>query len=165
MSKRRPPKFAFTILALLAVGAMWLGGRLGLWEPASESGTPVAVDDASLPETEGSASKEGGVLALYEAAKSDVVLTTAGRVVKVLPDDTEGHQHQKFLIEVPGDVTVLVAHNIDIAPRVPLSEGDLIRLRGEYEWTAKGGTLHWTHRTERGSHEHGWVEHNGVRYE
>ena len=161
--QRKPPRFAFTILALLAAGLIWLGGRLGLWESASDSGTPVAVDDATTPEA--AYQKEGGVEALYEAAKSDVVLTTTGRVIKVLADDNEGSRHQKFLVEVPGDVTVLVAHNIDLAPRVPLAEGDAVTIRGEYEWSAKGGTLHWTHHDPAGRHEGGWIEHDGERYE
>ena len=84
-----------------------------------------------------------------------------GVVTRLLPDDRQGSRHQRFLVRTAGGPTVLIAHNIDLAERVDLREGDTVSFRGEYEWNEKGGVVHWTHRDPRGRHERGWIEHNG----
>jgi hypothetical protein len=85
-------------------------------------------------------------------------------VARRLPDDLEGAKHQRFILRV-GDQTVLVAHNIDLAPRVPVSEGDTVQLRGEYEWNQLGGVIHWTHRDPSGRHPAGWIRIRGRLYQ
>ena len=63
-------------------------------------------------------------------------------------------------------VDLLVAHNIDLAPRVPgLAPGVTVRFHGEYEWNERGGVIHWTHRAPREDHAHGWIEYRGRRYQ
>ncbi|MEM1011250.1 MAG: DUF3465 domain-containing protein [Planctomycetota bacterium] len=106
----------------------------------------------------------GPVAEAFRSRRSDVVLEDAGVVVKTLPDDNEGSRHQRFIVDMPGGVSILIAHNIDLAPRVPLREGDTVAFKGEYEWTEKGGTVHWTHHDPKQWHEDGWVEHDGKRY-
>lgn len=89
-----------------------------------------------------------------------------GTVEKVLKDDINGLKHQKFLLKVSPSITVLIAHNIDLAPRVePLHEGDIVEFKGEYIYTAKGGTVHWTHKDPKGYHQGGWLKHSGNTYE
>ena len=87
--------------------------------------------------------------------------------MKLLPDDKDGDQHQKFLAEIPGtDITVRFVHNIDIAPRVPVKSGSSISFRGEYEWTDQGGTIHFTHRSKyKRSAQAGWIDFDSTRYE
>ncbi|MCF6225430.1 MAG: DUF3465 domain-containing protein [Xanthomonadales bacterium] len=97
--------------------------------------------------------------------RSDVWLVAVGEVKHVLKDDNVGSRHQRFILNIEPGLTVLVAHNIDLAERVPLRQGDSIRLRGEYEWTEKGGVLHWTHHDPKGRREGGWIEHKNRRYE
>jgi len=101
--------------------------------------------------------------------KSEVMVTLEAEVVRVLPDDDEGSRHQRLLLaldEAVGDVgTVLIAHNIDLADRVPCDEGDRVTVRGQYEWNDRGGVIHWTHHDPKGWREGGWIEHRGVRYE
>lgn len=89
---------------------------------------------------------------------------TAFTVRKLLPDDTKGSRHQRFLVKREGLPTLLVAHNIDLAPRVPLRTGDTLHISGRYEWNAKGGVIHWTHHDPRGRKPGGWIELNGERY-
>ena len=101
----------------------------------------------------------------YEHQQSNVQVEGEGEVVKVLKDDNEGSRHQRFLLRLQSDQTVLIAHNIDVASRVEaLRAGDRVRFRGEYEWNNKGGVIHWTHRDPNGRHVDGWLEHNGHRY-
>jgi Protein of unknown function (DUF3465) len=98
--------------------------------------------------------------------ENDLQVSGQGVVIKLLPDDISGSRHQKFIIKLASGQTLLVAHNIDLAPRVAsIHEGDLIQFNGEYEWNEKGGGLHWTHRDPNGSHAAGWLKHQGHTYQ
>ncbi len=102
----------------------------------------------------------------FQERKSDIQLQVEGTVIKILADDIDGNRHQKFIIERPQGLTILVAHNIDLAPRInTLKLGDKLTLYGEYEWSDKGGILHWTHHDPAGQHIDGWIEHQGQRYQ
>ncbi|WP_193785255.1 DUF3465 domain-containing protein [Vibrio vulnificus] len=102
----------------------------------------------------------------YQSQQSDLQVQGFGQVVKVLPDDNDGSRHQKFILKLSSGQTLLVAHNIDLAPRVPnLKVGDSVEFYGEYEWNKKGGVLHWTHKDPQNRHTHGWLKHNGQLYE
>jgi cold shock CspA family protein len=102
----------------------------------------------------------------YENRTSNLQIEGAGRIIKLLSDDNDGSRHQRFIVRLTSGQTLLVAHNIDLAPRVDsLAEGDAIRFYGQYEWNEKGGVIHWTHHDPSGSHEAGWIEHNGRKYQ
>jgi hypothetical protein len=101
----------------------------------------------------------------FEARKSDVQLGGHGIVIKLLKDDDKGSRHQKFLVKINAQQTLLFAHNIDLAPRIPLQAGDEISFYGEYVYNPKGGVMHWTHHAPQGDHEAGWVVHNGKKYQ
>lgn len=101
----------------------------------------------------------------FNNEESGVEVSGSGKVIRILPDDTDGSQHQKFIIELGSGQTLLISHNIDIAPKISsLSKGDRIDFYGEYEWNSKGGVVHWTHHDPDGSHEDGWLKHNGRIY-
>ena len=101
----------------------------------------------------------------YAAQRSGVWLNTSGHVIRVLRDDNEGSRHQKFIIELDDGHSVLVAHNVDVARRVPVREGLLLTVRGRYEWNDRGGVVHWTHHDPGGREQGGWIMVSGVRYE
>lgn len=117
--------------------------------------------------TDSSTGSDGGIIRLFQQRRSDVVVTASGTVVKLLPDDDDDSdgsgKHQLFLVELLTGITVKVSHNLEFG-RVPVQEGQVVSFRGEYEWTEKGGTIHWTHHDPRGSHEDGWIELDGKRY-
>ncbi len=97
---------------------------------------------------------------------SRIQVTGEGTVVKVLRDDGNGSRHQRFIVRLDSGRTVLVAHNIDLAPRIDgLRAGDTVAFSGEYEWNPKGGVIHWTHRDPRGRHPEGWIRHDGQLYQ
>ena len=89
-----------------------------------------------------------------------------GRVERLLSDDLEGSRHQRFILRLGSGQSLLISHNIDVAPRInALRVGDQVRFRGEYEWNQQGGLVHWTHDDTKDWHAAGWLEHNGIRYE
>ena len=98
--------------------------------------------------------------------QSDLQVQGEGVVKKVLSDDRKGAQHQKFILQVDPEQTVIVAHNIDVADRLPgIKKGDTVEFYGEYEWTAQGGVIHWTHHDPGGRHINGWLRYNGKTYQ
>jgi Protein of unknown function (DUF3465) len=102
----------------------------------------------------------------FTAQASGLQVEGEGEVIRTLPDDDDGGRHQRFVIRLASAQTVLVAHNIDLAPRiVGLKVGDRILFNGEYEWNSQGGVIHWTHRDPNGRHAAGWIKHRGRQYE
>lgn len=112
------------------------------------------------------AAQEHAVDQLFAGERSGVMVTLDADVEKVLSDDNRGDRHQRFIVRMPSGLTLLVAHNIDLAPRVDgIARGDPVRIHGQYEWNPKGGVIHWTHHDPDGRHPGGWIEHHGDRYE
>jgi hypothetical protein len=101
---------------------------------------------------------------LFASERSNVDVELKGTVSRVLPDDVQGSRHQRFVVELASGHTVLISHNIDLAPRVPLDRGDSVHVRGEYEWNDRGGVVHWTHHDPQGMRRGGWIRHRGDEY-
>ena len=102
----------------------------------------------------------------YENHQSNVQVKGSGTVIRILKDDNKGSRHQKFILKLSSGQTILIAHNIDLAPRInSISKGDVVQFYGEYEWNNKGGVVHWTHRDPNGRHVGGWLKHNGNTYQ
>lgn len=122
--------------------------------PATSGSRAVTTDDDSA------------IVSAFERHASGVQVEGRGTVTRVLSDDRYEPRHQRFIIRLASGQTVLVAHNIDIAPRVEgLGEGDVVRFNGEYEWNEEGGVIHWTHHDPQGRHAAGWVELNGKKFQ
>jgi hypothetical protein len=82
----------------------------------------------------------------FKERRSNVQVEGEGTVDRLLDDDVDGSRHQRFIVRLPSGQTILILHNIDIAPRVDNPQhGDSIRFYGEYIWSAQGGKVHWTH--------------------
>ena len=114
----------------------------------------------------GAVSDDSAVGRAFKNRTSNVQVEGEGVVSRILADDLAGGRHQRFIVRVASGQTVLIAHNIDIAPRVVgLQQGDSVGFYGEYEWNQKGGVIHWTHRDPKGRHTAGWLQHNGRTYQ
>lgn len=156
--RRRPARCLPHLLAAAIACALAGCGPSPTPSAASGGSAPLAFQQAVTP---GASQIEQA----FASHAEDLRVEGGGRVVKVLRDDDEGSRHQKFLVEV-GSVTILVAHNIDLAPRVePLAEGDTIAFAGEYVWNPKGGVVHWTHHDPSGRHPAGWLRHDGQTFQ
>ena len=102
----------------------------------------------------------------FENRRNGRQLTLAATVSRMLADDRDGSRHQRFIIRSDSGITLLIAHNIDLAPRLDgLAVGDRVLVSGEYEWNAQGGLLHWTHHDPARRHQPGYIEWKGRRYQ
>jgi hypothetical protein len=149
------------ILVMLAIAAGYYSYT------TQKNGAPApeqpAEPAAAMPHAEAT---NDALTRAIAAQQSNVQVQAAGIVDKILSDDNEGSRHQRFIVRLPSGKTVLIAHNIDLAPRVaPLSVGDPIEFSGEYEWNNKGGVVHWTHRDPGGRHAAGWLRHGGETFQ
>lgn len=145
-------------LALMLALALIL---FGCQQPSADTSQPLQT---STPESI-SALNNTAIERAFASKKSDVQVRGKGLVVKILADDNKGAKHQKFLVNINPQQTLLFAHNIDLAPRVPLQVGDEVAFNGEYVYNPKGGIIHWTHHAPQGGHEAGWVMLNGKKYQ
>lgn len=153
------------IAAIIAITAIAILGRPELTDTTALPVTPLAP---TLPEP--AASAAGAIDTLlaqaFQQRRSNFLVTGSLPVSRLLPDDNDGSRHQKFILQTSTGQTVLVAHNIDLASRVPnLKVGDIIEFKGEYEWNEKGGVIHWTHHDPANRHAHGWLRHRGNTYQ
>lgn len=103
-----------------------------------------------------------------EFGKSDAgtQVRGSGSVTRILSDDNSGSKHQRFIIKLASGQTLLVAHNIDLAPRVAgIAVNDRVQFHGEYEWNSQGGVVHWTHSDPNGRHINGSLRSKGRTYQ
>ena len=171
---RSYPEYAFGgSIGLLPTQSMrFLPFILGLVCAAAVGCSPTSVHQSSVPQStvpQSSETLSGGDEALaraFERRARNLQLEGRGVVRKVLSDDNDGSRHQRFVVALASGRTLLVAHNIDLAPRVAgLREGDVVSFSGEYEWNPEGGVIHWTHRDPSERHAAGWIKHNGKVYQ
>ncbi len=77
---------------------------------------------------------------------TNIPLTATGKVTEILADDSDASPHQRFIIDVENSRhTILVAHSLLRAYRVPVKIGDKVEVHGTYVWNRHGGLLHNTH--------------------
>ena len=158
------------VLLLLAVASVFFYIGRNTQQSASlpaESGTSTQVSAAqnTVPSTS-QAQQSTSIARLFEQQQSDVAVQGIGRIVKELADDNNGSRHQRILLKLPDGLSILIAHNIDLAPRVNnIQAGDSIEFKGEYAWNAKGGVVHWTHHDPNGRHPDGWLKHQNRTYQ
>jgi hypothetical protein len=152
-------------VAVLAVvvAAAWLALRNSSDEaPAATPDVPGLVAQSPAASLQSASSDRSA----FNQAASGTSMRVTGRVERLLPDDNDGSRHQRFIIRVDPGITLLIAHNIDLAPRLEgLASGDAVEVYGEYEWNDRGGLLHWTHKDPGGRHVAGYIEWRGRRYQ
>ena len=103
--------------------------------------------------------------AAYKKNDDGSWIEVTGFVRRLLSDDDEGSRHQRFIIDIGNRRTLLIAHNIDLAKRVPVGMGDRVQIRGMYEWNDLGGLVHWTHHDPLGVEDGGYLRYRTRVYE
>ena len=101
----------------------------------------------------------------YKKTDDGSWIEVKGFVIRLLSDDDDGSRHQRFIIDIGNRRTLLIAHNIDLAKRVPLGMGDRVTIRGMYEWNDLGGLVHWTHHDPLGVEDGGYVRYRSKVYQ
>lgn len=160
------------LTALCLVLAAWTLSACG--PVADSSSRIVQKDDVSAIEyspresSNGLAMQDPGtqqIAQLFAARRSNVLVSATGTVERILADDLDPPRHQKFILRLSNKQTLLISHNIDLAPRInSLREGTNVTFSGEYEWSDKGGIVHWTHHDPNGRREGGWIHYEGYLY-
>ena len=154
---------AVAVVALAVIIYLVAQGDAGQPTPVSSTtseSTPIA-STTSTP-----ANTDALLHQLFESQQSNVQVQGQGTVTKLLADDNEGSRHQRFILQLASGQTLLVAHNIDIAPRLDgLAVGDTVGFYGEYIYSDQGGTIHWTHHDPSGKHVAGWLTWQGKKYQ
>lgn len=144
------------LLVLAAVGAL------------SRQAAEVYQDrpaSSALSATSATSATDSALERAFRNGMSGVQVEGEGVVERVLPDDNDGSRHQRFILRLGSGQTLLIAHNIDLAPRLNrLAAGDSVAFHGVYEWNSEGGVVHWTHHDPRGRHVTGWLRYNGATY-
>ncbi|MBZ0112422.1 MAG: DUF3465 domain-containing protein [Thermoanaerobaculia bacterium] len=149
---KRGRGLGWLLVALVAIGLWWsqgYGGEGRSWPQGPT--TSASVDNGEL-------------LEVVASRRSGVWVSGAGTVDRILADDRSGDRHQRFIVRVDQGHTVLIAHNIDLAERVPVELGDSVEFRGRFEWNERGGVVHWTHDDPRGRRSGGWIRRGGASY-
>jgi len=142
------------ILILLALAYFYL-------ESTEDKNTSIPSIEAQTTNT-----AHATVHDYFERRVSGEMVRVTAKVSRLLSDDIHKPRHQRFIIELDTGITVLIAHNIDLAPRVKdLGEGDMVSITGQYEWNERGGVIHWTHHDPKKRRDGGQIEHKGVVYQ
>lgn len=159
------------ILGLAMAAMAWqLATHAGLFSVGPAPSRPAATERgaAGAPQTADRTprgSTRDTLADAFHQHRSGVQVRSDGVVTRVLEDDNDGSRHQRFIVRLASGQTILIAHNVDLAPRVAaLREGDTVAFSGEYEWNEKGGVIHWTHGDPAGRHAAGWINHAGRLY-
>jgi hypothetical protein len=138
---------ALKLLLLMGFSSS-IGGTTLLCSAATDTLTPIAV-----------------IAKAFSDQQSNIQVKQKGYITRILSDDTVGDRHQRLIVRLSNNQTLLISHNIDLAPRVPNPViGKALTFYGEYEWNDEGGIVHWTHKDPDGKHVTGWLEYEGKQY-
>ena len=160
----------FFLVVSVIVG-IYLAVRVARHPTTPTSPAPKAVAAAAAPALPRatpapSLSDNAAIARAFANHARDIRVDGSGSVSRVLSDDNQGERHQRFLVLLPTGQSILIVHNIEIAPRVDnLRVGDEIEFEGEYVWNERGGLVHWTHHDPSRRHRPGWVKHAGHVYQ
>lgn len=146
-------------ITTLIAAAIWLT-TLPLYSSSSTKALKSASNSKSLSSSDRILTKA------YQRRLSEIKVRCSGVVIRKLSDDVEGIRHQRFIIKLASGQTLLIVHNIDLAPRLAtLKRRDRVVVMGEYIWSRQGGLIHLTHLDPDGVGFHGFIRHKGNTYQ
>ena len=159
--------------------AAYLGLDLKQQQTALDSSLPDSKSHAEVSVTSGHAKAhvdtkpsslqtqdDEKIQQAFQEQRSNIQVQSRGLIKAILRDDNNGSRHQKIILELSTGQTVLVAHNIDLAPHIEnLKQGEIVEFNGEYEYSPQGGVIHWTHHDQQNKHVDGWLKYKGQIYQ
>ena len=145
-------KHYFRWIAILLGAIAVLVGAGWYWQSQPGSGYTVELGFAPLEHA-------------YYDRHSSFMSEVSGTVVRIVVDDRSEPNTQQFFIRLQNGQTVLVVHDLKGGARVPVAIEDQVTIRGEYIWNETGGILQNTERDLSPQRRHGFIEHEGKRYQ
>jgi hypothetical protein len=135
------------------VGLVMLFGLCLWFSPTLRSKIITPVDDSDI------------IATAYQHQTSNILVEAEAKVVYVFPVIKHRELNfQEFRVELTNGHRVRIIHDLNEAEAVPLRASDVIRFRGEFDWSDDGGLIHWTHDDPKGERGDGWIEFGGSRY-
>lgn len=123
-------------------------------DPRAAGGAPAAACD------------NAGFLAAQHAHVNHAEVTFCGTVVRLQPaKHTRSGWHRYVYVDVGHHDVIEIDANLDEMGNFPVTDGEQAAVRGEYYYDEDGREgVHWTHRTDRGSHPPGYLILDGTTY-
>ena len=97
--------------------------------------------------------------------KSNLMVEVSGEILRVMDQVRNNPRHQEFQMRLPTGQLLMVVHKNNIGEWMPLQPRDQVRIRGEYLWSEMGGLVRNTEKDSSMDRRHGWIEHEGERYD
>lgn len=141
---RRASKFTGWIIAAVIL-LLWRQFGPGL-------PTETLVSDSSIAQA-------------FAEQRSGMMVEVNGRVQRILPEPSNDHLTQRFILELDNGHILLVENDLNRSAEIPLEQWVPVTVRGEYDWTDQGGKITWTHRDPGLGLKHGWIKYRGKRYD
>lgn len=103
---------------------------------------------------------------LYNSQRGSVLVTSIGRVLKTLGNETTPFATQVILIRLNSGRKLIIKHNIALAKALPLlKKGDALQFKGIYKWNHRGGMILSTHQDVDFPKRSGWLKYDGIIYD
>ncbi len=127
----------------------------------------LVMASSCIPPAATAVADNAAVQRAFQGHTDQVQVTMIGTIDRVLSDqDGPSGPHERFIVRLTDvAMTVLIEHNLSLAPRVPVATGGAVVVHGEYIWNAQGGLVHFTHHDPDRSHEGGYILYGGKRYD
>ncbi len=145
----RKKKKSFPVLPLILVGAV-VAALYWFWQsrPGYDINPGLSVVEQA-----------------FHDQQSEVMVEVEGRIVRILETHADRERYQEFVVRLANGMSLLVVHDTNHAGRIPMSVNDHVTIRGDYMWSENGGTLRYTYRDSSPARRHGWIDHQGKRYQ
>ena len=101
----------------------------------------------------------------FYSQESDLMVEVTGQVVRLIQPENLGPDLQQFQMRTPAGQLLLVEHNTSGFSHVPVGIRDEVTVRGNYQWSELGGIIDGTQRDTSLKRRHGWIEHEGTKYD
>jgi len=103
---------------------------------------------------------------LYQQQRGGVLVSSIGRIAKVLDNQQQPHKAQRVLIRLSSGRKLIIQHNIEQAAPLPeLQIGEMLSFRGIYRWNGQGGMIVSTYQQSDAPKRSGWLEYQDIIYQ
>lgn len=103
---------------------------------------------------------------LYKQQRGGNLVSSAGRIAKLLEDQKSPYAAQIILIRLSSGRKLLIKHNIEQSSPLPgLVVGETLTFSGKYSWNSKGGVITSTYLQADKPNLSGWLKYQDITYQ